>query len=55
MSEDSEYKWCPDCDAYRHTKLKRWETSIAVVVDEECVRCGHIFDRQVNKKEKSIK
>jgi len=40
------YIWCPDCDAYRHTKIWRWETSKAVIVDEECVRCGRIFDRE---------
>lgn len=55
MDITEEYLWCPECDAYRQHRPKRFETSIAIVVDEECVRCGHIFDRQVTFERKSSK
>lgn len=47
---NEEYLRCPECDAYRHHRTRRWESSIAVIIDEECIRCRHIFDREVTRK-----
>jgi len=52
---DEEYLWCHDCDAWRHHQPKRWESSIAIVVDEECVRCRYIFNRKVSKRAEALK
>lgn len=46
--------WCDHCDDRCAVKVKRWESSIAVIVDYECSICGEIFYRMVIPKRRQV-
>ena len=44
-----EENWCPKCQDYVSTVERRWETSIAIIWDIECIKCHQFLARRHKK------